>query len=89
MLARSGAFLLVVILAAAIGLLVRRQTQRRAVLERAARTQGPFHPGMLNVAKRAGRIFGWQRVMPLALVGLLVGQRAREARRREATDNAL
>jgi len=57
-LATAGAFLLVGILATAIGLLVRPQTQRRAALGRAARAQGPLHSGMLNVAKRAGQIFG-------------------------------
>jgi hypothetical protein len=42
-------------------------------VERAARAQGTralIDPKVLSVAMQAGRALGWQRLIPLALVGL-------------------
>ena len=37
-------------------------------------------PKVLNVAVQAGRSFGWQRIVPVALLGVMVAQWAREYR---------
>ena len=63
-----------------------RQTRQRAILERAARAQGTralIDPKVLSVAMQAGRALGWQRLIPLALLGFLATQWVREARRED------
>jgi hypothetical protein len=72
---------------ATIGLIVcvsaRRRARERAILERAARAHAPswlLDPKILATAVQIGRSLGWQRVIPLALVGFMVAQWAREHR---------
>ena len=43
-------------------------------------------PKVLNVALEAGRALGWQRIVPVALLGFLAAQWAQEARRRDTPD---
>jgi hypothetical protein len=79
----TGVFLLIAVIGAAASALSRRQTRQRAVLERAARAQGTralINAKVLNVAIQAGRALGWQRLIPLALLGLLAAQWVQEAR---------
>ena len=80
----TGVFLLIAVVAAAASAIMRRRTKQRALLERAA-TRAPattalIDPKVLNIALRAGRTFGWQRVVTLALLGFLAAQLARETR---------
>ena len=80
----TGVFLLIAVVAAAASAIMRRRTKQRALLERAA-TRAPatsalIDPKVLNIAMRAGRTFGWQRVVTLALLGFLAAQLARETR---------
>jgi hypothetical protein len=61
-----------------------------AILERAARAQASassswlLDPRLLNVAMQAGRSLGWQRLIPIALLGFLAAQWVRESRRPDA-----
>jgi hypothetical protein len=67
-------------------LLTRRRARERAILERAARAHAPswlLDPQILATAVQVGRSLGWQRVIPLALVGIMAAQWARERRARE------
>jgi hypothetical protein len=91
-LAMAGVFLLIAVLGAAAAILVRGRARQRAVLERAARAQGTralIDPKVLNVAIQAGRALGWQRLIPLALLGLLTAQWVKEARRGDTSDRVM
>jgi uncharacterized membrane protein len=82
----------VFIVIALIGLLVcgmiRRRTRERAILERAARARAPswlvpswlLDPKILGTAVQVGRAVGWQRIIPVALLGFMAAQWAREYR---------
>jgi hypothetical protein len=89
-LAMAGIFLLIAVIGTAACTLSRRRTRQRALLDRAARTQGVaarlIDPKLLNVAMEAGRALGWQRIVPVALLGFLAAQWAQEARRRDAPE---
>jgi hypothetical protein len=87
-LAMAGVFLLIAVVGAAASALARDRTRQRAILERAARAQGAtalIDPRVLSVAMQAGRALGWQRLIPLALLGFLATQWVREARREDTT----
>jgi len=82
----AGLFLLIAVIGAAASALSRRQTRQWAIVERAARAQGTralIDPKVLSVAMQAGRALGWQRLIPLALLGFLAAQWVREARRQD------
>jgi hypothetical protein len=82
----AGIFLGLAIVAAIIGALLRRRVRERAILARAARAHAPswlLDPRILNTAIAAGRSFGWQRMIPVALLGFMVAQWARENRDRD------
>jgi hypothetical protein len=87
-LAMAGVFLLIAVVGAAASALARDRTRQRAILERAARAQGAtalIDPRVLSVAVQAGRALGWQRLIPLALLGFLATQWVKEARREDTT----
>jgi hypothetical protein len=92
-LAMAGVFLLIGVLSAAAAALARDRTRQRALLERAARAQGTragIDLKFLSIGIQAGRALGWQRLIPLALLGFLALQWAQEARRQEdARDRAI
>ena len=82
----AGVYLLIAVIGAAASALTRDRTRQRAIVERAARAQGTtalIDPKVLNVAIQAGRALGWQRLIPLALLGFLVAQWVQEARRED------
>ena len=81
--------LLIAVIGAAASALSRRQTRQRAIVERAARAQGTralIDPKVLSVAMQAGRALGWQRLIPLALLGFLAAQWVQEAREKTRPD---
>ncbi len=87
-LAMAGAFLLIAVVGAAASALSRARTRQRAIMERAAKAQGIgalIDPKALSFAMQAGRTLGWQRLIPLALLGFLAAQWVKEARRPEET----
>jgi hypothetical protein len=70
-------------IAACVGALVRRRVRERAILARAAKAHSPswlLDPKILGVAVEAGRTIGWQRLIPVALLGLVAAQWARDYR---------
>ena len=84
----AGVFLLIAVVGAVASAVVRHRSRQRAILERAARAQGVtalIDPRMLSVAMQAGRSLGWQRLIPLALLGFLATQWVKEARREGST----
>ena len=79
----AAVFVVVAIIGLIVGLLARRRARERAILERAARAHAPswlLDPKILATAVQVGRSLGWQRVIPLALVGIMAAQWARERR---------
>jgi hypothetical protein len=81
----TGIFVLVAAIGAMICALARRRARERAILERAARAHAPswlLDPRMLATAVQLGRTIGWQRIVPVALLGFLAAQWAREYRER-------
>jgi hypothetical protein len=91
-LAMAGVFLFIAVLGAAASTLARGQTRQRAILERAARAQGTsalIDPKVLSVAIQAGRALGWQRLIPLALLGFLAVQWVQETRRENTRDRII
>jgi hypothetical protein len=82
----AGIFVVVAIIAALVAALIRRQVRERAILARAAKAHSPswlLDPRLLGVAMEAGRKIGWQRIVPVALLGFVVAQWAREYRGNE------
>jgi hypothetical protein len=82
----AAVFALIAIIGIIVSLLARRRARERAILERAARAHAPswlLDPKILATAVQIGRSLGWQRAIPLALVGFMVAQWAREHRARE------
>jgi hypothetical protein len=82
-LAMAAIFVAIAIIGLVVCLLARRRARERAILERAARAHAPswlLDPKILATAVQVGRSLGWQRAIPLALVGFMVAQWAREHR---------
>ena len=76
----AGFFLAVALIAALASMMARRRAKARAILERAARAQAPSRlvdPRIVGLALQAGRRFGWQRVLPLAVLAVVTAQWAR------------
>jgi hypothetical protein len=91
-LAMAGVFLLVALVGLAVASNSRRQAKQRAILERAAQAQGPLKlldPKVLSVAMQAGRALGWQRVVPVALLGFLAAQWVQQARQRNSGNKSM
>ncbi len=87
----AAVFVLIAVIGLVICLLARRRARERAILERAARAHAPswlLDPKILATAVQVGRSLGWQRVIPLALVGIMVAQWTREHRAHEDDDSA-
>jgi uncharacterized membrane protein len=79
----AGIFVLFALAALVVCALSRRRARERAILERAARAHAPswlLDPRILTTAIQLGRSLGWQRIVPVALVGFMVAQWAREHR---------
>jgi hypothetical protein len=77
-LATAGVFLLIALIGAAVSVVVRRQTRERAIVEQASSTRTLLDPRAFQLAIQAGRALGWQRLVPLLLIGILGVQWARE-----------
>jgi len=79
----AGIFVAVALIAALTAALIRRRVRERAILARAAKAQSPswlLDPRILGVAVEAGRTIGWQRIVPVALLGIVMAQWMRETR---------
>ena len=79
----AGVFLLIALIGALIATASRRRAKERAILERAARARTPswlLDPKLLATAVQVGRTIGWQRIIPVALLGFMAAQWAREYR---------
>jgi hypothetical protein len=86
----AGFFAIVAAIGMLAGVIARRRARTRAILERAARAQAPsrlFDPRIVGIALQAGRRFGWQRVVPIALLALVTAQWARAYQTRADSDN--
>ena len=76
----AGFFMTVAAIGMLAGTMARRRARTRAILERAARAHAParlFDPRIVGIALQAGRRFGWQRVLPIAVLALVTAQWAR------------
>ena len=85
----AGMFILIALIGAIFFVVSRRRAKERAILERAARAHGSswlFDPRILGVAVQAGRALGWERIIPVALLGLLAAQWARAGREHKSDD---
>ena len=79
----AGFFILIAAIAAMLAALARRRARERAILERAAHAHAAswlLDPRILATAMQAGRSLGWQRLVPIALLGFLAAQWTREYR---------
>jgi hypothetical protein len=79
----AGVFFLIAVIALIICALVRHRARKRAILERAARVRAPswlLDQRVLATALQIGREFGWQRIVPVVLIGIVVAQWARDHR---------
>jgi hypothetical protein len=79
----AGVFVLIALMALAVCALARRRARERAILERAARARTPswlLDPKILATAVQVGRALGWQRLVPVALLGVMAAQWARDYR---------
>jgi hypothetical protein len=77
----AGFFLLIALIGLIVTAVLRRRAMERAALERAARAQAAasspswlIDPKVLGIAMQAGRAQGWQRIVPIALLGFLAAQ---------------
>jgi hypothetical protein len=79
----AGIFVAVALIAAFISALIRRRVRERAILARAAKAHSQswlLDPKILGIAVEAGRSIGWQRIVPVAVLGFVVAQWARDYR---------
>jgi hypothetical protein len=79
----AGIFIMIAAICAIFFALVRRRVRERAILERAARANSPswlLDPKILATALQTGRALGWQRIVPIVLLGFMAMQWTREHR---------
>ena len=80
----AGIFVLIAAIGAIFSALARRRAKERAILERAARSRASsswlLDPKIVAAAVEAGRSLGWQRILPVALLGFMAAQWTREHR---------
>ena len=79
----AGIFVVIAAIGAIICALVRRRVRKRALVERAALSNSPsslLDPKSLATALQAGRALGWQRIVPIVLLGFMAAQWTRENR---------
>ena len=90
-LAAAGIFIVIAAFGAIICALIRRRVRERAIIERTARANSPswlLDPKILGTAVQTGRALGWQRIVPIVLLGFLAIQWTREYReKRHDGDN--
>jgi uncharacterized membrane protein len=82
----TGIFLLIAVIAALIAMAARSRAKQRAILERAAHGHAGswlLDPKILAAAVSVGRSLGWQRLLPVALLGFMAAQWAREYRQQQ------
>ena len=79
-LALTAIFIAIAVIAAVVAAMARRRARERAILARANAPSLLLDPRVLATAVQIGRQLGWQRIIPLALVGILAAQWAREHR---------
>lgn len=74
----AGGLILIALIGVTAANVSRRRAQARAIAERAARAQAAsstlLDPKVLGLALQAGRAVGWQRLAPIALLGVIAGQ---------------
>ena len=86
----TGIFLLIALIAAVNAMVARSRAKQRAILERAAHSHGGswlLDPKILSAAVAVGRSLGWQRLLPIALLGFMAAQWAREYRQKQGGDD--
>ncbi len=79
----AGIFVLIAVIGAIACALARRRAKARAILERAARVSAAswlLDPKILGAAVQAGRALGWQRIVPVVVLGFMAAQWMRERR---------
>ena len=77
----AGVFVLIAVIAAVSAMVSRSHAKQRAILERAAHSRGGswlLDPKLMSTAVSLGRSLGWQRLLPVALLGFMAAQWARE-----------
>lgn len=87
----AGIFILIALIGIFAGAMTRRRARERAILQRAARAHASswlLDPKILTAAMQAGRAIGWERIIPVALLGFLAAQWARERRQPDDADEA-
>jgi hypothetical protein len=79
----AGVFLLIAIIGLIVCAVLRKRAKERAILERAAKAHAPswlLDPRIMSAAVQIGREIGWQRIVPVALLGFMAAQWTRERR---------
>ena len=79
----AGIFVVIALFGLIVSALLRKRARERAILERAARAHSPswlLDPRLLATAVQVGRQIGWQRVVPVVLLGFMAAQWTREHR---------
>jgi hypothetical protein len=79
----AGVFLLIAIIGLIVCAALRKRARERAILERAAKAHAPswlLDPRIMAAAMQIGREIGWQRIVPVALLGFMAAQWTREHR---------
>jgi hypothetical protein len=79
----AGFFILCAAITAMFAALARGRARQRAILERAAHGHGAswlLDPKVVAAVVQFGRSLGWQRLVPIALLGFIAAQWARESR---------
>jgi hypothetical protein len=85
----TGIFLLIAVIAAVSAIASRNSAKQRAVLERAAHAHSGswlLDPKIVGTAVQLGRSLGWQRLLPVALLGFMAAQWAREYRQEKSEE---
>lgn len=85
----TGIFLLIAVIAAVSALAARNSAKQRAILERAAHAHSGswlLDPKIVGAAVQVGRSLGWQRLLPVALLGFMAAQWAREYRHEKSEE---
>jgi heme/copper-type cytochrome/quinol oxidase subunit 2 len=85
----TGIFLLIAVIAAVSAVAARNSAKQRAIVERAAHANAGswlLDPKIVGAAVQVGRSIGWQRVLPVALLGFMAAQWAREYRHEKSAE---